>query len=107
MKKSEKLIGAGIVLAAIAAAGAYFLTGKRGQKNKKKIAAWTLKMKGEILEKMKELKEVNKEAYYNLVEEAAARYERIEKVGAAEIKHLKKELKGAWAHISRQTKQIK
>ena len=104
MKKSTKLVGAGLVLTAIAAAGTYFLTGKRGAKNREKIAAWTLKMKGEVLEKMQEMKEVNKEAYLALVEEVAERYAKIEKVGAAEMKRLKEELKGAWAHIAKQTK---
>ncbi|MCX5785857.1 MAG: hypothetical protein NTX59_09215 [Elusimicrobia bacterium] len=105
MKKSTKLAGAGLILAAIAAAGTYFLTGKRGEKNRKKIAAWTLKMKGDVLEKMKEMKEVNKEAYFALVEDVAGRYERLGQVGSAEIKHLTKELKEAWAHIAKQTKK--
>ncbi len=104
MKKSDKMIGAGIALAAIAAAATYFLTGKRGKENKEKIAAWTLKMKGEVLENMKKLKELNKENYLALVDEVAIRYERAERVGAAEMKHLTDELKGAWAHISKQLK---
>ena len=104
MNKSKKatVVGAGIALAAIAAAATYFLTGKRGVENRAKIAAWTLKMKGEVLEKMKKLKEVNKEAYYALVDEVAVRYARAERVSAAEMKHLTEELKGAWSHISKQ-----
>jgi len=104
MKKSDKMIGAGIALAAIAAAATYFLTGKRGKENREKIAAWTLKMKGEVLEKMKKLKELNKENYHALVDEVAVRYERAERVSASEMKHLKEELKGAWTHISKQLK---
>ncbi len=105
MEKSKKMLGAGIVLAAIAAAGTYFLTGKRGEKNREKIAAWTLKMKGEVLEKMKGLKEMNKENFDALVDEVGARYERVERVSAAEMKHLKAEVKSAWAHISKQLKK--
>lgn len=101
MKKSEKIIG-GIALAAIAAAATYFLTGKRGKENREKIAAWTLKMKGEVLEQMKKLKTINKEAYHALVDEVAVRYGRAERVSAAEMDHLKDEVKGAWAHISKQ-----
>ena len=104
MKKSEKMMGAGLALAAVAAAAAYFLTGRRGRDNREKIAVWTLKMKGEVLEKMKKMKEINKEAYYALVDEAAARYERVGRVGATELKHLTEELKGAWTHIIRQLK---
>jgi len=104
MEKSKKIIGAGIALAAIAAAATYFLTGKRGVENRAKIEAWTLKMKGEVLEKMKKLKELNKEAYYELVDEVAVRYARVGRVGATEMKHMTDELKGAWTHISKQLK---
>ena len=105
MDKSKKIIGAGIAIAAIAAAGRYFLTGKRGEKNREKISAWTLKMKGEVLEKMNSLKEINKESFEALVDEIAVRYERVERVGAAEMKHLKGEVKSAWSHISKQLKK--
>ncbi len=104
MEKSKKMIGAGIALTAIAAAATYFLTGKRGVENRAKISAWTLKMKGEVLEKMKSMKDVNKEAYYALVDEVSERYERVGKVSAAEMKNLTKELKNAWAHISKEIK---
>ncbi|OGR64246.1 MAG: hypothetical protein A2X31_13335 [Elusimicrobia bacterium GWB2_63_22] len=102
--KSKKMIGAGIAVAAIAAAATYFLTGKRGVENREKIAAWTLKMKGEVLEKMKKMKDINKENYYALVDEVAKRYERVGRVSAEEMKHLTAEVKNAWTHISKQLK---
>ena len=105
MEKSKKALGAGIAIAAIAAAGTYFLTGKRGDKNREKISAWTLKMKGEVLEKMKKLKEVNQESYCELVDEIAARYHRVEKVSAEEIKRLTPELKSAWKHINKEIRK--
>ena len=104
MKKSGKLIGAGIGLAAIAALGTYFLYGERGAKNREKIAGWSLKMKGEILEKVEALKSIDREAYHELVDKVAARYSKLEKVSASELRHLKVELKNAWAHISKQLK---
>ena len=42
MEKSKKMLSAGIAVAAVAAAATYFLTGKRGEKNRAKIEAWTL-----------------------------------------------------------------
>jgi gas vesicle protein len=102
MKKSEKLIGAGVALAAVAAAATYFLAGKRGKANREKIESWTLKVKAEVLEKMKGMSKVNKEAYAEIVDEVAARYARVERVSAAEMKHLTEELKGAWSHIGKQ-----
>jgi len=100
MTKTENMIEAGIGLAAIAALGAYFLYGKSGAQNRGKVAGWMLKMKGEVLEKVEELKEVNKEEYYRIVDEASARYAKLGKAGAAELKHLTEDLKSAWKHLS-------
>ena len=100
--KKGKLIGAGIGLAAIAAAGTYFLYGERGAKNRKMIAGWSLKMKGEVLEKVEALKSIDREAYHELVDKVAARYAKLEKVSAAELRNLTVELKNAWAHINKQ-----
>jgi gas vesicle protein len=104
MKKSEKVISAGIGIAALAAIGAYFLAGKRGAKNRERIYGWTLKMKGEVLEKVEDLKNMKKEDYYKIVDEVAARYEKVERVSASELRRLADELKDAWAHISKQLK---
>jgi len=104
MKKTGKMIGAGIGLAAVAAAGAYFLYGERGAKNREKIAGWSLKMKGEVLEKVEALKSIDREAYNELVDKVSARYAKLGKVGAAELRHLTVDLKNAWAHISKELK---
>ncbi len=105
MKKSGKLIGAGIGLAAVAAAGAYFLYGEKGAaRNREKITGWTLKMKGEVLEKVEALKSIDREAYHELVDKVATRYAKLEKVSASELRHLTVELKNAWTHISKQLK---
>ena len=102
MTKTENMIGAGIGLAAITALGAYFLHGKSGAQNREKIAGWMLKMKGEILEKVEDIKGLNEAEYYKIVDETSARYASLKKVGADELKHLTAELKGAWKHISEQ-----
>ena len=89
-------------MAAIAAAGAYFLSGARGAKNRERISGWALKLKGEVLEGLENLKEIDQEAYHRLVEKTAQRYGRVKRVSASELKHMTEELKGAWAHISKQ-----
>jgi len=104
MERSKKAIGAGIALAAIAAAATYFLTGPRGRDNREKIAAWTLDMKAEVLRRIKQVKLLNREAYHTVVDEVAARYQRVGRVSSSEMRHLTQELKGAWSHISRQLK---
>ena len=57
MGKKTKL-GAGLIAAA--AAGAYFLLGtKEGQKKQKQIKGWMVKAKGEVMDKMEDMKEVS------------------------------------------------
>jgi len=73
MKTTDKIIGA----AAIAAIGAYFLTGKHGAENRENVRGWMLKMKGEVLEKVEDLKNLTEADYYKIVDEAAARYRKL------------------------------
>ncbi|MFA6091474.1 MAG: hypothetical protein WCU88_00780 [Elusimicrobiota bacterium] len=103
MKTRDKIVGAGIGMA-VAAAGAYFLYGKRGAKNRAAIEGWVLKTKGEVLEKMENMKEVDEKAFNSIVEETAARYGRVRRVSASELKHVTEELKKAWTHIGKQLK---
>ena len=58
MKTKDKMIGAGLGIAALAAAGTYFLYGKRGVNNRKAIAGWVLQLKGQVLEKLEQIKKV-------------------------------------------------
>ncbi|OHE80399.1 MAG: hypothetical protein A2107_07075 [Verrucomicrobia bacterium GWF2_62_7] len=102
MKK--KIIGAGIGLAAIAAAGAFFLYGKDGAKNRKKITGWALKMKGDVLEKIESMKTIDRETYLRMVDKIAERYARKDNISNAELQHLTVELKNAWAHIDKKLK---
>ncbi len=100
----KKAIGTGIGIAALAAIGAYFLTGKRGEKNREAIKGWTLKMKGEVLEKVEKVKKLDKEDYEKIVDDVAERYGKLEKVSAAELKRLTSEMKKAWDHIRKEMK---
>ncbi|OGS11571.1 MAG: hypothetical protein A2234_04385 [Elusimicrobia bacterium RIFOXYA2_FULL_58_8] len=102
MKKNGKFLGAGIGLAAIAAAGAYFLSGEKGAKTRARISGWTLKMKGEVLQKIGSMKTIDRETYLRLVDKVAERYTRLETVSAAELQHLTVELKNAWGHINKE-----
>jgi hypothetical protein len=61
-QKKENGVAVAMGLGALAAlsAGAYFLYGtKEGAKKRVKIKGWMLKAKGEVLEKMEALKDVN------------------------------------------------
>ena len=104
MKTKDQVLGAGIGLAALAAAGAYFLYGKKGSKSRETIDGWALQLKGEVLEKLEKLKVVNQEVYNELVEETAERYGRVKRVSASELANVTKEMKAAWANISKEIK---
>jgi hypothetical protein len=102
MSKTNRLVEAGVGLAAIAALGTYLFYGKTGKENRKKVAGWMLKLKGEVLEKAEEMKKVNRGEYYRIIDEVSARYSKLEKVGAEELRHLTEELKTAWVHINKE-----
>ena len=102
MKTKDKLIGAGIGLAALAAAGTYFLYGKRGAKNREAIAGWALQLKGEVLSKLEKIKHVNQQVYNEIVEETAEKFGRVKDVGTAELKIITADLKNGWTAIEKE-----
>lgn len=103
-QKSNVVVGVGItVAAAAAAAGALFLYGtKAGKQQKKKIKGWALKAKGEILEKIEGLKEVNEEAYNKIVTAVSDRYAKLKNIDPEELATLVKEVQGHWKNIKKQ-----
>ncbi len=95
--------GAGLAAIAAAAAGAFFLYGtKEGAKQRKKIRGWGLRMKGEVLEKMEQMKEVSEDKYQEIVDSVAKRYQGLKSVDPEEVTLLVKELKSHWRSIKRQ-----
>jgi hypothetical protein len=86
-------------MAAIAAAGNYFIYGRHAGENREKIAGWALQLKGEVLQEMEKLRDINQPAYNELVDKLARRYGRVKRVSAYELKHITVELKNAWTHI--------
>ncbi|MCM2266718.1 MAG: hypothetical protein NDI60_02975 [Elusimicrobiales bacterium] len=100
MSKTGKILEAGLGLAALTALGTYFLYGKNGEQHRHLVRGWMLKIKGEVLEKAEEIKEINQEEYYKIVEEVTERYAKLGKVGKEELDNLAQDLKEAWRHIT-------
>ena len=105
-KKKSEGVGAGAILgiaavAAAAAAGGYFLYGKDGAKNRKKVKGWMLKAKGEILEKVEKLKDVSEAEYNNAINAVAAKYAAIKSIDPVEVEAMAKELRGHWKNIKK------
>jgi hypothetical protein len=91
-------IGAAAALAAIA--GSVFVFGtKAGVKQSKKVKGWTLKMKGEVLEKLENLKEVSEERYREVVDTVGKRYENAKKIDPAEVQAMVADMKRHWKSI--------
>ena len=103
MAKKSKL-SAGIVAAA--SAGAYFLlSSKDAQKNRKKFKGWVIKAKGEVIDKIEDMKEVNEEKYNKLIDSTVKKYKKLKKAEKKEIDLLQKDLLKHWKNIKRELKE--
>ena len=96
----------GLALAGIATvAGAVFLYGTdAGKKKRKQIKGWTLKAKGEVVEKLEKLKDVNEESYHKVVDTVAAKYKAIKSIAPEELAEVVADLKKSWKHIAKVAK---
>jgi len=101
MKKTQKgsstatVVG---VVASVAALGAaaYVLFGKDGKKNRKAISGWAIKMKGEIIEKFEDAKEITEPIYNKIVDEVSAKYMKAKNVDKAELEKAVSGIKKHW-----------
>lgn len=102
-KKTKTNVAVGVGLAAIAAlaAGGYFLYGKDGAKNRKKIRSWMLKAKGEVLEGVEKMKNVSEAEYNTVVEKVASKYKAFKNVDPREFEDMVRELRGHWKNIKK------
>lgn len=94
-------IGAGLAAVAAFAAAGYFLYGKDGAKNRKKVRGWMLKAKGEVLEGVEKLKEVTEPQYATIVEKVSAKYAGLKNIDPAELEAMVRELRGHWKNIKK------
>jgi len=93
-------------LAAAAAVGGYYLYhSKDAQKKLKHVKGWMVKAKGEVLEKIEKLKEVNQEAYHKVIDSVLSRYEKVSHIDTAELAKVSKELKSHWKTIQSELKE--
>lgn len=105
---SEKRSGAAGTIAAIAAiaalaTGTFLMAGKRGKKNRAMVRGWMIKAKGEVLERLEQLKEVNFETYTEIVDSVLLRYRNMKDITGEELAEMADELRGHWKEILKQT----
>ena len=96
------------VTAGVAAltAGAYLLFGPAGKKNRKKIKGWAVKMKGEMIEKFEEMKEVTEPMYHKVVDEISAKYAKTKGITQEEVNETVAELKKHWKALAKDVKKL-
>lgn len=95
-------VGVGLGLLAAAAVAGYLLSGKRGEKNRKKIKAWAENAKKEIAAQLKKLKQVNKAAYNRVVDEVSRKYKAVKSVDPKELEAMVRDVKRHWQNIQQQ-----
>lgn len=96
------VVGVGIGMLTALSAGAYYLYGtKEGAKKRLKIRGWVLKAKGEIMEKLENLKEVNEETYNTIVSSVMKKYQGVKSIDPAEVEALVLDLKKHWKNIKK------
>ena len=98
----KAVVGFTLVAAAAAAAGTYFLYGEKGAKNRKIVKGWILRAKGEVLERIENLKQIDEDTYNKVVDTVAKRYQAMKNVDTTELAKMVEELKSHWKSISKQ-----
>jgi uncharacterized protein YpuA (DUF1002 family) len=106
MKKESGKLGMKLGLAGLAVAGiagAYFLYGKDGAKNRKAIKTWTLRAKADVLEKLEKAKDVSEDTFHGIVDEISTKYgSKMKDISPDDVTAFAKDLKKHWKDIKGQ-----
>lgn len=101
-----EMVGIGATVAALGAA-AYVMFGPDAKKNKKVIRGWAIKMKGEIIEKLEDAKEISEPVYHNIIDSVSAKYSKIKKVDPKELELAVLDVKKHWKAMVKDAKPKK
>jgi predicted methyltransferase len=99
-------IGAGVALTALAAAGAYFLSGPEGKKRQAKMKSWAVKAQKEVAKNVKVAQKLGETEYNRIVDKAVEQYGAMSSVTPAEVAKVAKEIKSEWKRIQSHAKKI-
>src|ERR1035437_3109144 len=90
----------GATLAGLAAT-TYFFLGPKGKTHQKHAKAWAIKMKGDVVEKLEQARDMSEPAYQEIIDSVAVEYAKGKKASQEEIDALAQDLKKHWKTISR------
>lgn len=98
-------IGLGVGALAAAAAGAYFLHGSsKGPARRKALKSWSLKMKGDVMEQLENMKDLTEVEYYKVIDTVAEKYQTLKNIDPEELSKTIKVLKTHWKDIKKEVK---
>ncbi len=93
-------LGIGMIVAGIA--GAYYLYGsKEGPKNRAKVRGWMLRAKGEVLEKIETLRDIDEQRYNEIIDKVLKKYSSLKNIDRADVEDLVKDLRKHWGNIKK------
>ncbi len=81
------------------AASTYYFFGPEGKIHRQKAAGWMVKMKGEIIERISEAKDISEKSYHEIVDSVLASYMASGKVTPPELEKFAQNLKSQWKQI--------
>jgi gas vesicle protein len=102
--EAKTVVGIGAGVAALGAA-AYLLFGPNGKKNQKTLRGWTVKMKGEIIEKFEQAKELTEPVYHDIVSKVEAKYAKLKNIKPEELAEIVQDIKKQWKSIAKESKK--
>lgn len=104
-KGGPKKVAIGASIAALTAAAiAYLLVGPQGKKNRKILKGWVIKMKGDIVEKLENVKDITEPVFNRIVDDVAAKYQKIKNISTAELEDAVTKIKRQWKVLAKESK---
>ena len=100
-KKSNagKILGAGVLGVIAGIAAGIFLAPKNGKKNRDEFKAWADDTQEQILEKIREVKDLTEEKYDEIVDEVVSKKGVTQEITQEEWEDFAKDLKKRWKRV--------
>lgn len=97
-----KIVGAGLIGAAIGAIAAMLMSPKSGKENRDKMRFWMYRMNKEVKNRVADSKDVTQDKYNQLVDEVSDRYRKMRFIKENELDDFVSDLKERWERIKDQ-----
>jgi uncharacterized membrane protein YfbV (UPF0208 family) len=97
--KHGRRLAPALIAVGAAAAGYYFYGSKNAARNRAQAAKWAKEMKGEVMRKVRTLPRIDEKTVTNLVNAAAASYEKVRSIRKADVARAAKELRDNWQRL--------